>query len=55
MSKKLKRNPKEGYVGGVSQGLYEWTGFPAILWRIIFIYRPFIYLILWVFLKEDES
>jgi phage shock protein PspC (stress-responsive transcriptional regulator) len=46
----------DGYIGGVCAGLAEWSGIPAILWRIAFLfvfpYAFWIYLILWVFLPR---
>jgi phage shock protein PspC (stress-responsive transcriptional regulator) len=46
----------DGYIGGVCAGLADWSGIPAILWRIAFLfvfpYAFWIYLILWVFLPR---
>jgi len=52
--KKLFRNPKRGYIGGVCQGLGEHTNTDPILWRMLSIFGGFcfIYLILWVILKK---
>ena len=54
MRKKLNRG--NGYIGGVCQGLGEWTGIPSILWRIAFLFvipaALCIYLVLWVFLPK---
>tara|TARA_R100000544_G_C2190325_1_gene41348 strand:+ start:55 stop:237 length:183 start_codon:yes stop_codon:yes gene_type:complete len=57
MNNKLYRG--DGYIGGVCQGLGDWTNIPAILWRVAFLFvipgALFIYLILWIFLKKDLS
>ena len=46
----------DGYIGGVCQGLYEWSGIPAILWRVAFLFIiPFAlwaYIALWIFVPE---
>ncbi len=36
MNKKLYRG--DGYIGGVCEGLGDWSGLPPILWRIAFIF-----------------
>ena len=36
MSKKLYRG--DGYIGGVCQGLGDWSGIPSILWRVAFLF-----------------
>jgi phage shock protein PspC (stress-responsive transcriptional regulator) len=45
-----------GYIGGVCQGLYEWSGISAILWRVAFLFIiPFAlwaYIALWIFVPE---
>ena len=55
MNKKLYRG--NGYIGGVCQGLGEWSGIPSILWRVAFLFvipAAFcIYLTLWIFIKKD--
>ena len=55
MSNKLYR--KEGYIGGVCEGLSEWSNIPSILWRIAFVFfipaAFWIYIILWWFLKKQ--
>jgi len=55
MSKKLNRG--NGYIGGVCQGLGEWSGIPSILWRIGFLFiipAAFcIYIVLWISLKKN--
>jgi phage shock protein PspC (stress-responsive transcriptional regulator) len=58
MNKKLYRG--NGYIGGVCQGLGEWSGIPSILWRVGLLFvipgpAIIIYLILWIFLKKDLS
>ncbi|MFL2621418.1 MAG: PspC domain-containing protein [Flavobacteriaceae bacterium] len=54
MRDKLYRG--NGYIGGVCQGLYEWSGIPAILWRVAFLFIiPFAlwaYIVLWIFVPE---
>ena len=55
MNKKLYRG--KGYIGGVCQGLGEWSGIPSILWRVAFLFvipaALCIYLTLWFFIKKD--
>ncbi len=53
--KKLFRNPKEGYLGGVCHGLGEYTGSDPILWRVGFLLclGPLVYVGLWIFTKEN--
>ena len=55
MNKKLYRG--NGYIGGVCQGLGEWSGIPSILWRVAFLFvipaALCIYLTLWFFIKKD--
>lgn len=56
MNEKLYR--RNGYVGGVCQGLGEWSGIPSILWRLIFLFTPIpsaflMYVVLWVVLKKN--
>jgi len=55
LNKKLHRG--NGYIGGVCQGLGNWSGIPSILWRIAFLFiLPWavsIYIVLWIFLKKD--
>tara|TARA_B100000768_G_scaffold163550_1_gene164897 strand:+ start:871 stop:1056 length:186 start_codon:yes stop_codon:yes gene_type:complete len=55
MNKKLYRG--NGYIGGVCQGLGEWSGIPSILWRIAFLFvipAAFcIYIALWIFIKKN--
>ena len=45
-----------GYLGGVCEGLGKWSGVPAILWRIAFVFFIpawfWIYIVLWIFLKK---
>ena len=54
MNKKLYRG--NGYIGGVCQGLGEWSGIPGILWRIAFLFfipaAMWIYFILWIVLSK---
>lgn len=45
-----------GYIGGVCDGLGEWSGTPSILWIICFLfifpYAFWVYIILWIFLER---
>jgi phage shock protein PspC (stress-responsive transcriptional regulator) len=55
MKNKLYR--KDGYFGGVCQGIAEYTNTSPIAWRLIFLFVPsgfWAYLILWVLLKKDN-
>lgn len=49
----------EGYIGGVCEGLGDWSGIPSILWRIGFLFvLPYalgIYLTLWFFVKRKNN
>lgn len=59
-TKKLNRLPVKGYVGGVCQGLGEYTGIPSILWRILTVATlsfgsSLVYLLLWIFLKKGNE
>lgn len=43
---------KNSYVGGVCAGLEDFTGIPAIFWRLVFIFTRTglsIYLLIWIF------
>ena len=55
MENKLYRG--NGYIGGVCQGLGEWSGIPSILWRVAFLCiipaAFWIYIILWMFLSKE--
>jgi phage shock protein PspC (stress-responsive transcriptional regulator) len=57
MNKNLYR--ENGYIGGVCEGLGNWSGIPSILWRIgfilIFPYPIWAYLILWFFIKHKTN
>jgi phage shock protein PspC (stress-responsive transcriptional regulator) len=48
-----------GYIGGVCEGLGDWSGLPSILWRIAFLfifpYAFWIYVILWFFLDRKNN
>ena len=56
MEKRLYR--RGGYIGGVCQGLADWSGIPSILWRVAFIFViPFalwVYIVLWIFLSKES-
>jgi phage shock protein PspC (stress-responsive transcriptional regulator) len=55
MNEKLYR--RTGYVGGVCQGLGEWSGIPSILWRVGFLFfipaAFWVYVVLWMVLKKN--
>jgi phage shock protein PspC (stress-responsive transcriptional regulator) len=54
MDKGLYR--RDGYIGGVCQGIGEYTNTSPIAWRLIFLLVPagfWAYLILWVGLKRQ--
>ena len=55
MNEKLYR--RNGYVGGVCQGLGEWSGIPSILWRVGFLFfipaAFWVYVVLWMILKKN--
>jgi phage shock protein PspC (stress-responsive transcriptional regulator) len=57
MNKKLYLG--NGYIGGVCEGLGEWSGIPSILWRIAFLfifpYALGIYLALCFFVKRKNN
>ena len=48
-----------GYVGGVCQGIGEWSNLPSILWRLIFIfimpYAFWVYILLWAFVPKKKT
>ena len=56
MNDKMYRG--NGYIGGVCQGLGEWSGIPSILWRVAFLFfipmAFWIYLGLWVILSRRD-
>lgn len=55
MGKKLYR--VNGYIGGVCAGLGKWSGIPAILWRILFLFAAggfWAYLLLWIFVEQKD-
>lgn len=50
--RKFFRNSKDGYIGGVCEGLGEYTGIDPIFWRFAFVFIPGLgapYLLLWFF------
>jgi len=59
--RKFKRG--DGYVGGVCQGLGEYTNTDPIFWRLLFFFvlGPIVYLIMWAltdtggFTKEERN
>tara|TARA_B100000497_G_scaffold127870_1_gene171483 strand:- start:731 stop:976 length:246 start_codon:yes stop_codon:yes gene_type:complete len=57
MNKKLYRG--NGYIGGVCEGLGEWSGIPSILWRVGFLSSIpatfWVYVILWIFLSKPVT
>jgi phage shock protein PspC (stress-responsive transcriptional regulator) len=58
MNKRLYRG--KGYIGGVCEGLGEWSGIPSILWRILAIFLAslpttiVIYILLWIFVEPKK-
>ncbi len=53
--RRFYRNSSDGYIGGVCQGLGEYTGIDPIFWRIAFFFIPGMgipYLLLWFFAKN---
>jgi phage shock protein PspC (stress-responsive transcriptional regulator) len=50
---KFKR--KKGYVGGVCEGLGNWSGIDPIIWRIGFVLTGWIlvYIIIWAFSEKE--
>ena len=58
MNKRLYRG--NGYIGGVCEGLGEWSGIPSILWRILAIFLAsfpvtvVIYILLWIFVEPKK-
>ncbi len=56
MKNKLYRS--NGYIGGVCQGLGDWSGIPSILWRVGFLFvlpgAFCVYVILWMFLSKNS-
>lgn len=58
MIKTDKLYRRNGYIGGVCEGLGEWSGVPSILWRIAFLCTPgsfWAYLLLWVFVEPKTN
>lgn len=57
MNKKLYRG--NGYIGGVCEGLGNWSGIPSILFRIGFLFvlpaAFWVYLISWIFLSKPVT
>ena len=56
MSKKFVRSG--GYIGGVCEGLGDYTGVDPIIWRILALFVVpgafWIYLLLWIFTKKED-
>ena len=58
MNKRLYRG--NGYIGGVCEGLGEWSGIPSILLRILAIFLAsfpttvLIYVLLWIFVEPKK-
>ncbi len=63
MQRRLKRDPENGYVGGVCEGLANYTNTDPILWRVIMIagfITPVIpsllfYIIVWMFTPRVDE
>jgi len=60
--RKLFRDPKNGYIAGVSAGLAAYFGIDATIVRIVFVLLTIfggsgiiIYLILWIFMPEAKT
>ncbi len=55
MENRLKRNPKEGYLGGICHGLGIHTNLDPILWRALFFLclGPIVYIIMWAIIKKE--
>tara|TARA_B110000971_G_scaffold86060_1_gene88406 strand:- start:706 stop:879 length:174 start_codon:yes stop_codon:yes gene_type:complete len=54
--KRIHRYPKEGYIGGVAQGMGEYTGVDPIIFRLLAVFFfPIIYIIMWIFLPVNKS
>ena len=56
MASVLKR--RGGYIGGVCQGLSDWSGIPSIIWRAAFLFiipaAIWVYIFLWIFCKKQD-
>jgi len=50
---------RNGYIGGVCQGLGDWSYIHPILWRIAFLFiipaAFWVYIILWMYLSEKKE
>ena len=55
--KKLLRNSKDGWAGGVCQGIAEWTDTDPIIWRLLAIWAgaSLPYLVLWLLLDDKKE
>lgn len=57
MNKKLYLG--NGYLGGVCEGLGEWSEIPSIIWRLAFLFifpsAFIIYILLWTFIKRKDQ
>jgi len=60
MNKKLYRG--NGYIGGVCEGLGEWSGVSPTIWRILavsalilFSFTPVIYALMWAFVEPKND
>jgi len=55
--KQLRRDPANGYLGGVCAGVAEYTETSPLIWRILAVFvtnMPLVYLIMWATLKEKD-
>ena len=52
--KKLHRYPDKGYIGGVCHGLGVHTNVDPIIWRVLALLGPFlfVYIVFWIVLKK---
>ena len=54
----LKRSVEGGILGGVCEGIGEWSDTNPWAWRLIFLGIPgsgWAYIILWILLKKKED
>ena len=53
--KKFKRG--DGYIGGVAQGLGEYSNIDPLFWRLAFVFAfgPILYVIMWMFTKKQVN
>lgn len=61
-TKRLYRDPEAGKIGGVCVGLERWSGAPAVLWRLGFVFTALwwgvgipLYAILWTVMDRASK